>query len=211
MDEVGEMPLEMQPKLLQVLEERVFERVGGTKPIKIDCRIMAATNRNLEDMLGKKLFRSDLFYRLNVVRLHIPPLRSHSEDIEPIANFLLAQMSEQFRGLRYQLTSEAMDVLVNYDWPGNVRELNNVLERTLALIEGDIVKAENLPFYLKTNRSPKNKGGPWDLRSILFETEKRVLIDALAFTKNNKAKASKLLGIDRTAFYRKMARFGVPI
>jgi len=211
LDEVGEMPLEMQPKLLQVLEEKVFERVGGTKPIKIDCRIMAATNRNLEDMLVRKLFRSDLFYRLNVVRLDIPPLRSHPEDIEPIANFLLAQMSEQFRGTSYQLTSEAMDVLVNYDWPGNVRELNNVLERTLALIEGNIVRAENLPFYLKTNRSPKSKGRSWELRGILFETEKRVLIDALAFTKNNKAKAAKLLGIDRTALYRKMARFGVSI
>jgi PAS domain S-box-containing protein len=209
LDEIGEMPLEMQPKLLQVLEEKVFERVGGTEPKKADCRIMAATNANLEDMVAKKFFRRDLFYRLNVVRLHIPPLRSHPEDIEQIVNYLLGQTAEQFSGMRYHLTPEAMDVLVNYGWPGNVRELNNVLERTVALMKGNLIKVEDLPFHLRTPRPQKSKGGPWDIREILSETEKKILIDVLAFTKNNKAKAAKLLGIDRTALYRKMTRFGI--
>jgi PAS domain S-box-containing protein len=209
LDEIGEMPLEMQPKLLQVLEEKVFERVGGTEPKKADCRIIAATNANLEDMVAKKSFRRDLFYRLNVVRLHIPPLRSHREDIEQIVNYLLGQTAEQFSGMRYHLTPEAMDVLANYGWPGNVRELNNVLERTLALMKGNVIRVEDLPFHLRTPRPLKSKGGPWDIREILFETEKKILIDVLAFTKNNKAKAAKLLGIDRTALYRKMTRFGI--
>jgi len=212
LDEIGEMPLDMQPKLLQVLEEKVFERVGGTEPKRAHCRIIAATNTNLEEMIPKKLFRRDLFYRLNVVRLHIPPLRSHPEDIEQIANYLLEQMAEQFQGLRYQLTPEAMNILVNYGWPGNVRELNNVLERTLALMKGNIIRIEDLPFHLRTTTRPlKNKGGPWDIREILFETEKKILIDVLAFTRNNKAKAAKLLGVDRSAFYRKMVRFSIPI
>jgi PAS domain S-box-containing protein len=209
LDEIGEMPLEMQPKLLQVLEEKVFERVGGTEPKKADCRIIAATNANLEDLVAKRLFRRDLFYRLNVVRLHIPPLRSHPEDIEQIVHYLLGQTAEQFSGMRCHLTPEAMDVLVNYGWPGNVRELNNVLERTVALMKGNLIRVEDLPFHLRTPRPLKSKGGPWDIREILFETEKKILIDVLAFTRNNKAKAAKLLGIDRTALYRKMTRFGI--
>jgi transcriptional regulator with PAS, ATPase and Fis domain len=162
-------------------------------------------------MIAKKLFRRDLFYRLNVVRFDIPPLRSHPEDIEQIANYLLAQRAEQFRGMRYHLVHEAMEVLANYGWPGNVRELNNVLERTVALMKGNIIRVEDLPFHLRTTQPLRSKGGPWDIREILFETEKKILIDVLAFTKNNKAKAAKLLGIDRTALYRKMTRFGVVV
>jgi transcriptional regulator with PAS, ATPase and Fis domain len=143
------------------------------------------------------------------VRLHIPPLRSHPEDIEQIVHYLLGQTAEQFSGMRCHLTPEAMDVLVNYGWPGNVRELNNVLERTVALMKGNLIRVEDLPFHLRTPRPLKSKGGPWDIREILFETEKKILIDVLAFTKNNKAKAAKLLGIDRTALYRKMTRFGI--
>jgi transcriptional regulator with PAS, ATPase and Fis domain len=211
LDEVGEMPLEMQPKLLQVLEEKVFERVGGTEPIFAECRVMAATNQNLEAMLAKRLFRGDLFYRLNVFRIHISPLRSHPEDIKPIADFLLEQISEEFKGGRYHLNPDAMEMLQNYDWPGNVRELNNVLERTLALIDGKRIRAEDLPFFLKTNRSSSSKGDRWDLKGILSQAEKRVLIDALSFTKNNKAKSAKLLRVDRAALYRKMQKYNIPL
>ncbi len=164
LDEIGEMPLEMQPKLLQVLEETVFERVGGITPIKVDCRVIAATNRNLDEMLAADTFRQDLFLRLNVVPIHIPPLRTRPMDIRPITDHLMQQISDDFSHGGYRLSPEAEDILLAYQWPGNVRELHNVLERTLSLIEGNVIRADDLPFYLRRGTSSQSAGDQWDLR-----------------------------------------------
>ncbi|MCF8042472.1 MAG: sigma 54-interacting transcriptional regulator [Desulfarculaceae bacterium] len=211
LDEIGEMPLEMQPKLLQVLEERVFERVGGVKPIQARCRIIAATNRDLGQLMAEGGFRKDLFFRLNVVPIQITPLRQRREDILPISSHLLEQISQDFGQARYTVSERAAAILKSYDWPGNARELFNVLERTLSLMEGGEIQRENLPLYLRKESSLASTDNNWDLKGIIGRTEKKVLAEALAFTNNNKAQASKLLGIDRTVLYRKMKKHNIPV
>ena len=211
LDEIGEMPTATQPKLLQVLEERVFERVGGVEPIKAQCRVIAATNQNLQDMLAKKTFRQDLFFRLNVVPIHITPLRERPEDILPIATYLLEQITRDFNGEGFRLEPSALEVLKSYGWPGNVRELYNVLERTLPLVKGHLINGEDLPFYLRTGVRATSTVGNWNLKTIMNQTERNVLSDALSYTKQNKAAAAKLLGIDRTVFYRKLKKHGIPL
>ncbi|MBU2468203.1 MAG: sigma 54-interacting transcriptional regulator, partial [Proteobacteria bacterium] len=211
LDEIGEMPLEMQPKLLQVLEERVFERVGGVKPIQARCRIIAATNQNVELMMAEGGFRKDLFFRLNVVPIHISPLRERREDILPISCHLLEQISQDFGQVRYSLSEEAAAILKACDWLGNVRELFNVLERTLSLMEGNEIKGENLPLYLRKQPNLPATDNNWNLKGIIGLAEKKVLSEALAFTNNNKAQTAKLLGIDRTVLYRKMKKYKIPV
>jgi len=211
LDEIGELPIEMQPKLLRILEEREFERVGGTKLINADFRVIAATNQNLEDMLVKKHFRKDLFFRLNVMRTEIPPLRERPEDIIPITEYLLEQISKNVMHGEFHLTAEAQKVLLTYDWPGNVRELYNVLERTLSGLKESTIHTRDLPFYLRSSPKKKLRGNQWDLREIIDQSEKNALLDALSLTNNIKTHAARLLGIDRTVLYRKMKKHDIPI
>ncbi|MFH1057433.1 MAG: sigma 54-interacting transcriptional regulator [Pseudomonadota bacterium] len=209
LDEIGELPLEMQPKLLRVLEEKEFERVGGTKPLKSDFRLIAATNQNLEQMVGEGRFRKDLYYRLNVIPLAIPPLRERTEDIMPLARHLLAQMDQSGSEEAYLLTPEAQEVLTGHAWPGNVRELSNVLERVLSGGSGRVIRLEDLPFYLR--RAPKSRPGPghWRLKEVVARAESEALRHALAETDGNKAAAAALLGIHRTLLYKKLKRHGL--
>lgn len=211
LDEIGEMPLELQPKLLRVLEDKLFERVGGNKLIKSDFRIIAATNRDLQTMVKQKQFREDLFYRLNVVSLDVPPLRERPGDIIPLARHLLEAIAENYPGSRYQLTQAAEKVLDGYHWPGNIRELINVLERTAFTIEGNTIDACDLPFYLSRPTLTTLKSSQWDLAAVVAEAEREALRKALELTDNNKAKAAKLLGIHRTVLYKKMARYQIPL
>jgi PAS domain S-box-containing protein len=211
LDEIGEMPLELQPKLLRVLEDKLFERVGGNQMLKSDFRLIAATNRNLETMVKQKLFREDLFYRLNVVALEVPPLRERQGDIIPLARHLLGKIAENYPGSRYQLTPAAEKALDDYTWPGNIRELINVLERTAFTIEGNWIDACDLPFYLSRPTLTALKGGQWDLGAVVAEAEREALRKALGLTGNNKAKAAKLLGIHRTVLYKKMSRYQIPL
>jgi len=210
LDEIGEMPLELQPKLLRVLEDKMFERVGGTQMIKSDFRIIAATNRDLKEMVRQKRFREDLYYRLNVVPLEVPPLRERPEDIIPLARHLLDRIAENDPGSRFQLTAGAEAVLTSYPWPGNIRELLNVLERTAFTTEGDRIDACDLPFFLNRSAPPPSAGGPWGLGEVLAEAERQALRRALEVTGNNKAKAARLLGIHRTVLYKKMAKYRIP-
>ncbi|AMV73821.1 sigma-54-dependent Fis family transcriptional regulator [Desulfuromonas carbonis] len=210
LDEIGEMPLELQPKLLRVLEEKMFERVGGTQVIKSDFRIIAATNRDLKEMVKQKRFREDLFYRLNVVALEVPPLRERPEDIIPLARHLLDRIAENDPGSRFQLTTQAEAVLTSYPWPGNIRELLNVLERTAFTTEGDRIDACDLPFFLNRSVPLPSASGPWGLGEVLAEAERQALRRALEVTGNNKAKAARLLGIHRTVLYKKMAKYRIP-
>ena len=211
LDEIGEMPLELQPKLLRVLEDKLFERVGGNRMLKSDFRIIAATNRDLEEMVKQKLFREDLFYRLNVVSLEVPPLRERQGDIIPLARHLLGKIAENYPGSRYQLTPAAEKVLDGYHWPGNIRELINVLERTAFTIDGNCIDACDLPFYLSRQNPASLKSGQWDLGAVVAEAEREALRKALELTGNNKAKAAKLLGIHRTVLYKKMTKYLIPL
>jgi PAS domain S-box-containing protein len=207
LDEIGDLPLEMQPKLLRVLEEKELERVGGTSSVKADFRLIAASNQNLEDMLADGRFRKDLFYRLNVIPLHIPPLRERREDIIPLARHLLHRIIQDSPLSEIKVDPQAEETLRKYGWPGNVRELFNVLERTLSSLEGDTIHLSDLPFYLY--RSHKIPVAPTcsSLEEFLAKAEKDALRAALATSNNNKARAAELLGIHRTLLYKKMKKY----
>ena len=211
LDEVGDLPLQMQPKLLRVIEDKEFERVGGTKIIRSDFRIIAATNQNLDQMLIDHRFRKDLFYRLNVIPLHIPPLRERKSDILPTARQLLKQMAREANLREKKIDREAEKALTNYGWQGNVRELSNVLERTMSTLEGDTIRLQHLPFYVyRSHRKfPEHHQSP--LKDVQTWTEKEAILYSLKETNNNKARAAKMLGIHRTLLYKKMSKYKIPL
>ncbi|MGD2125375.1 MAG: sigma 54-interacting transcriptional regulator [Desulfobacteraceae bacterium] len=208
LDEIGDLPLQMQPKLLRVLEDKEFERVGGTTVLRSDFRLIAATNQNLEEMLAERRFRKDLFYRLNVIPLHIPPLRERRDDIMPLTTHLLQQLAEEASLPEINIDSEAEEALYHYHWPGNIRELSNVLERVLSSLEGDTIHLSDLPFYLYRSRKgfPKSSGS--SMRALQARAEKEAILDALKRANNNKARAARMLGIHRTHLYKKMKKYG---
>ena len=213
LDEIGDLPLEMQPKLLRVVEEKEFERVGGTEIIRSDFRVIAATNQNLEDMLADERFRKDLFYRLNVIPLRIPPLRERRSDIVPLARHFLKQMTREANLPEISLDKEAAEALKKYAWPGNIRELSNVLERSLSSIEGDAIHLGDLPFYV--SRTQKNLPQPnqttIDIKGVQARAEKEAIRYALKETNHNKARAAKILGIHRTLLYKKMKKYNIAL
>ena len=211
LDEIGDLPLEMQPKLLRVLEDKEFERVGGNTVIRSDFRLIAATNQNLEEMVSSKTFRKDLFYRLNVIPLHIPPLRKRRKDIILIARHLLNKMAQEAAILEIKMSQEAGKALTDYLWPGNVRELSNVLERSLSSIEGDRIEREHLPFHIKPESMPVSKIEYSSLKDTLERAEKKAIIRALEATDNNKARAANLLCIHRTHLYKKMKKYSIEL
>jgi PAS domain S-box-containing protein len=211
LDEVGDLPLEMQPKLLRVIEDKEFERVGGTRIIQSDFRVIAATNQNLEEMLAGKRFRKDLFYRLNVIPLHIPALRERKNDILPTARHLLEQIAGEANLSEIKIDRDAARVLKNYAWPGNVRELFNVLERTMPTLGGDTIYRENLPFYLHHDRQRYPESYRSSLKDVQASTEKEAIRHALLESGNNKAGAARMLGIHRTQLYKKMKKFNLPL
>ncbi|HPN87236.1 MAG TPA: sigma 54-interacting transcriptional regulator [Smithella sp.] len=220
LDEIGDMSLEMQPKLLRVLEEKEFSRLGGKSVIRSDFRLIAATNQNLQEMVPKKRFRLDLFYRLNVIPLHIPPLRERPEDIIPLAKYLLKKLAEMTRISSISFSPEAEQALKQNDWPGNTRELQNVLERAISSLEGDTIDLDDLPFELTRRSHP---AGVYDqrnavlvankssLRDIQRETERETLLRTLLITNYNKKKASTILGVHRTLLYKKMKKYNIPL
>ena len=212
LDEIGDMPLEMQPKLLRVLEEKEFERVGGTKLIKSDFRLIAATNQNLEDMVKEGSFRSDLYYRLNVIPLNIPPLKNRPEDISLLTEKLLKRLAAEADVYEdIKLSKKAQKMLKEYHWPGNVRELSNVLERTLSRLDGRSIDVDDLPFYIvQTNEN--NKPVPaGSLKSVQKDVEKRTIEKTLANCGYNKAQAARKLGIHRTLLYKKLKKYHIPL
>jgi PAS domain S-box-containing protein len=211
LDEIGDLPLEMQPKLLRVLEEKEFERVGGTCLIKADFRLIAASNQNLAEMLDAGRFRRDLYYRLDVIPLHIPPLRERREDIVPLAHHFLERMVQDSAPSGVSIDPQSGEVLEGYDWPGNVRELFNVLERTLSSLEGDTIRPTDLPFYLQRNSRRSPEANRSQLKDLQARAEKDAIRDALAATNYNKARAADLLGIHRTLLYKKMKRHNLSL
>ena len=211
LDEIADLPLEMQPKLLRVIEDKQFERVGGTQIIQSDFRIISATNQNLEEMLTAGRFRKDLFYRLNVIPLHILPLRERKSDILPLAHHFLKQMAQEAALSEVELDKDAALALTSYDWPGNVRELSNVLERAMSAIEGDTIHLCDLPFYLQRRRKNLPKSNHNSIKAVQARAEKEAIRYALEKCNFNKARAAKLLGIHRTLLYKKMAKHKIGI
>ena len=200
LDEVGELPLAIQPKFLHVLETGCFRRVGGNQEICVDVRVIAATNRNLENEVAKGAFREDLFYRLSVFPLTIPPLRERSDDILPIADHFLKS-----RKLRLAPATERL--LMAYDWPGNVRELRNVLERAAVLANGTLILPSDLPPQLQTVSISEKSGSV--LVGDMDEIQRRAILEALAKTNGNKTQAAALLGISRRNFIYKLRDYGM--
>jgi PAS domain S-box-containing protein len=211
LDEIGDLPVEMQPKLLRAIEDKQFERLGGTRIIHSDFRVIAATNQNLEEMITDGRFRKDLFYRLNVIPLHIPPLRQRKGDIIPIARHLLTSLAQEANLVHINIGREAEKGLRNYEWPGNVRELSNVLERVISTLETDTIHLQNLPFYIYGSRKKSTRGNPSSLREVSAKTEKEAIRYALKETDNNKARAAEILGIHRTLLYKKMRKYKLPL
>jgi PAS domain S-box-containing protein len=209
LDEIGDLPLDMQPKLLRVLEEKEVERLGGTFLKRLDFRLIAATNQPLEQMVEKGKFRSDLFYRLNVLSLHIPPLRERRDDILPQARYILEKHAGDNHTAKIQIDSEVEKVLKNYKWPGNSRELVNVLQGVASLLEGDMIRLGDLPFRLYKTQQRYAGSDDFALKNVHHKAEEAAIRYALEITNNNKARAAALLGIDRTLLYKKMKKLKI--
>lgn len=217
LDEIGELPLEMQVKLLRALQERQFYRIGATEPIDVDVRIVAATNRDLEQMVSEGKFREDLYYRLNVVNLEIPPLRQHVEDIPELIQLFSREIAQQYNKPVPRLAPEVIVTLMNYSWPGNIRQLRNLMERLIILTEGEWVLREHLPSNIRAPRLDSQHQasvntlvhpsalGPNNRTADSDEHEK--IVSALQTTYGNKTAAARLLGISRGTLYNKMRQY----
>jgi transcriptional regulator with PAS, ATPase and Fis domain len=211
LDEIGDLPYEMQPKLLRVLEEKEFERIGGTKIIRSNFRVICATNQKLEELMGKQKFRKDLFYRLNVIPIYIPPLRERQKDIIPLAEHLLKKMTFAANRLQIKIEKSAANELKNYHWPGNARELSNVLERAMYSSSNNTIYKADLPFNLDYNTQiPGEKTKP-TLKNAQSNAQMKAIYQALAKTNYNKVKAANLLGIHRTLLYKKMKEYNIKL
>jgi len=210
LDEIGEIPLHLQTKLLNVLQDRAFERLGGVKTIRVDIRIIVATNIDLQAAVQSGKFRSDLFYRFNVVPIHIPPLRERKDDLIPLIQHLLNKFAGKYNKKKHDISPEALAVFTNYSWPGNIRELENVLERMVVMSENDTLDIEQVPMEIKgevTSREPSTFKENMD--SVSRITEKKLIIDALNKTNQNRTKAAHLLGISRRTLQNKIKEYGL--
>lgn len=211
LDEIGEVSPALQVKLLRVLQEREFERVGGTEPVKTDIRIIAATNRNLEEMVVKGTFREDLYYRLNVVFIHVPPLRERREDIHLLADYFLHKYAQENNKTMSLFDLETCSLLADYHWPGNVRELANVVERAVIMSTGCVIFPEDLPAALSRHQilameaSSDYAGQP--LKEIIKQVERNVIKQALANNNGNKVKTAKDLGMSRRSLLYKIEEY----
>ena len=209
LDEIGNMPLEMQAKLLRVLEERRFERVGGNKKIQLDVRVIAATNEDIEEAVKEGRFREDLYYRLNVITLDIPPLRERIDDIPILCEELLEYLSRELNSPAKTVDKKTISILKKYHWPGNVRELRNVLERGMNFSYDDAILPKHLPERVFSN-SNFNKNYREDIKTlnqVVAQAEKEAIINAINKAGGNKTKAAELLDIHRTALYKKMEKY----
>jgi len=208
LDEIAHLSTDAQAKLLRVIERREFERLGGRRTVRVDARLVALTNVNLDDAVRRKAFRADLFYRLNVVRIHVPPLRERGEDVGPLARqFLKTYAGKHGRRVR-RLGADALRLLAGYEWPGNVRELAHVLERAVIVSEGEAIEAADLPEPL---RAAAALGARRTRRPTLAEVEAEYIAETLAAVRGNKSAAARALGISRKNLYEKIARYGLEV
>jgi PAS domain S-box-containing protein len=216
LDEIGEIPLMLQAKLLRVLEDQCFRRLGGLKDIQLDLRVIAATNKNLREAVREGAFRQDLYYRLNVIHVHIPPLRERPEDIGPMAQFFVEHYNRKFKRQMQGVSPEALRMLLDYDWPGNVRELRNAMERAMILEDSSYITPASLPMTLgapaqaaasTASATESNAAPPPEEALSLEENERRLLISALERTHGNQTQAARLLRITRDTLRYKIKKF----
>jgi len=225
LDEIGELPLELQAKLLRVLQEKEIRRIGGDRTVKVDVRIVAATNRNLEEEVRKGNFREDLFFRLNVVRIEVPPLRERKEDIIPLALYFIRKFSREFKLPVKELSERAVEWLMGYEFPGNVRELENMILRAMVVSPTTLIDVEDLRPSATSVKTPsfeeairnfvvevftleqKEKGNLYDL--VIRSAEKILISEVLRFCNFNQQKAAGILGIHRNTLRRKIKELGI--
>jgi transcriptional regulator with PAS, ATPase and Fis domain len=209
LDEIGDMSLAMQAKLLTVLQEKEVERIGGTKPIPLNVRITAATNKDLLKMVREGRFREDLFYRLKVIEIHLPPLRERTEDIPLIVDYLVKKINQKIGSDIQGVTAESLKRMMNYHWPGNVRELENMIEQASNLSEESLIDLTGLLMpsdgWCVEDDAPEAK----NFQMSVADREKGLILDALARANGNKAKAARFLKIQRSVLYKKMARLQI--
>jgi DNA-binding NtrC family response regulator len=211
LDEIGDIPPSIQVKLLRVLQEQQIERVGSTETINIDVRIIAATNQNLEKKIKEGIFREDLFYRLNIISVHIPPLRERKEDIMSLIEFFIDKYSKENNKPKFEISKEAADYLLKYNYPGNVRELENIIERAVVLARGSVITINDLPMNVKGLKTEEKitDAEPKSLTEQVESLEKRLIYDALANSGGNQTKAGKLLGITERNLRYKIKKYGI--
>ena len=228
LDEIGDIPLSIQAKILRVLQEKEFERLGGNETIRVDVRVLTATNRDLEITIAEGAFREDLYHRLNVVTIQVPPLRERREDIPKLVDYFLERSARELQMDKPPLSEDAMEVLQDYSWPGNVRELQHCIQRAMIYNRGHPVQAADLPITLKlgsqfgpaeaatldderlldvVQRHLSSHGGGRAYEKFLEKVEKLLLAEALRRTKGNQTRAAKLLGLARPTFHAKMQKY----
>ncbi|MCF8053325.1 MAG: sigma 54-interacting transcriptional regulator [Desulfobacterales bacterium] len=208
LDEIGDVPLSIQVKLLRVLETKAFERVGEQEPLPVNVRIITATNKNLEEMIRRQQFREDFFFRINVIPIHLPPLRERKDDIPLLVSVFLERLKKRTGKSIGGLAADVMSLFVEYDWPGNVRELKSAMEYAFVLTEEGTIQSEHLPRQIRGKLQPvsgtsASAGGD--------AQEKQALIDALAATGGNQTQAAKLLGINRVTVWNRMRKYGIDL
>jgi transcriptional regulator with PAS, ATPase and Fis domain len=209
LDEIGDVPPPIQVKLLRVLQEREFERLGGTKTLKVDVRLIAATNRDLRAALEEGTFREDLYYRLNVVSIDIPPLREHKEDIPDLANFFLKKYAHESGNPPQGLTPQAMKLLMDFHWPGNVRELENIIQRSVTLSSAAVLDVSDIHLDSQTRRPVAGPAHVLPEGVTLEQWEDETIREALRRANGNKSQAARALGLSRNALRYRLSKIGV--
>lgn len=219
LDEIGDMSLTLQAKILRVLQEKTFERVGGRETIFTNARIIAATNKDLEKLVNEKKFREDLYYRLNVFSITLPPLRDRKDDIPDLVEYFIFKYSHKYQKIITGVAQDAMESLINYSWPGNVRELENAIAHAIVVSHGQIILKEHLPQNITGNKTKEDTSkiinveddGVVPLNDLIARVEKDMIIKALKSTNGNKSKAARLLGISRKSLFNKIRDYNINI
>lgn len=206
LDEITEIPASLQAKLLRAVQEQEFERVGGTKPVKVDVRLISTSNRDLKEAVANQTFREDLYYRLNVVPIHLPPLRERPEDIIPLANYFLEKLSSGNRKEKKTLSPASQKKLLAYPWPGNVRELSNIIERAYVMAASNVIEPNHL--YLEPASTTEAKTS-FPIGTTLEDLEKRLIIETFHAQKNDRAKTAQMLGISARKLASKLSELGL--
>ena len=209
LDEIGDVPLSIQVKLLRVLETKAFERVGEQDPVSVDVRFITATNKNLDRLIEAGEFRQDFFFRINVIPIHLPPLRERKEDIPLLAETFMNRLRKKTGKPITHISAPAMERFMEYNWPGNVRELKSALEYAFVIAEQDALTEEHLPHGHLA--APRIFEAPAPAQIKADETEKTALVNALIQTKGNQTRAAKLLGINRVTVWNRMRKYGLDI
>jgi len=208
LDEIGDISPKLQADLLRVLQERCFYRVGGSQEVQVDARVIAATNKDLAEEVRQGRFRDDLYYRLNVIEIRIPPLRERKEDIPLLADHFIERLAHELGREVGSISEDALKVLMDYDWPGNVRELENVIERAIVISRGNMLTEADLAWFGKTPAAAQPWSVPGDIS--LAELERRAIIATLERTHGNVKEAATSLGVDRSTLYEKLKRYEIP-